>query len=90
MSVESGDGIRRAIQHPWGPDNWYHDRDHGFGTVKMPDKGAIRGQRRYGRPSSETDVNKEGGPTRRGIVYKYIRAHPGTHDSSIRSGTPGG
>jgi DNA-binding MarR family transcriptional regulator len=43
-------------------------------------RGAIAWQpSRHGRPSSRAMASAKSGLTRRGVIYEYIRGHPGTH-----------
>jgi len=56
-------------QPPWGPLGRSLDGSAGFLEA------ALSG--RQGRPSAESGVKP--GMTRRGLVYEYIRRHPGTH-----------
>ncbi|MDA4116958.1 MAG: winged helix-turn-helix transcriptional regulator [Thaumarchaeota archaeon] len=79
IRVESEDGSRRPAELPWEQVSMFHYDDQGFGRKPPSGRAAIMVGQRQGRPPSRNDAEEKSGLTRRGMVYEYIRAHPGAH-----------
>jgi DNA-binding transcriptional ArsR family regulator len=78
-SMESGDAGRIELQLPWETLNRFRERDEWLGTSSTLDWAALERRPRHGRSTSRATVEKKGGLTHGGILYQYIRAHPGAH-----------
>jgi DNA-binding MarR family transcriptional regulator len=78
MSGSLDDGARRRDAPPWGLSGRSLDGHTGF-SDSMSMQAAFVGQvPQFGvRPSRVAELKS--GLTRRGIIYEYIRAHPGAH-----------
>src|SRR5689334_4177853 len=77
-----GDGCRKAMQPPWEPLNRPHDKDELFATSSTLRLAPSGRRPRQGRPSL-TKAGERSGLSRRGMVYEYVRAHPGAHVRGI-------
>jgi DNA-binding MarR family transcriptional regulator len=79
MNGSLGDGIGRLDAPPWEAFGRFLDGHGGFSDPSV--WGALAWQAPgYGRPSSSRTVGSaKSGLTRRGVIYEYIRGHPGSH-----------
>lgn len=78
MNGSQSDGTRRLAASPWEPLGKYLDGHMGASAagIGRPLAGpAITRSRR----SSRAMADVESGLTRRGLIYEYIREHPGAH-----------
>jgi DNA-binding MarR family transcriptional regulator len=71
------DGGRRLEAPPWEPLGWFSE-GHGGNPDLSPGRALAGRSSSYGTASSRA-VAVRSGLTRRGVIYEYIRAHPGTH-----------
>jgi DNA-binding MarR family transcriptional regulator len=78
MSGSLDDGARRLDAPPWEPSGRSLDGHAGFDSMDMR-AAFVRHAPQYGVQASRSAVEVKPGLTRRGMVYEYIRAHPGTH-----------
>lgn len=72
------DGTRNLDALPWEPQGLFFDGRAGFYDSKGA--GALVGLApRYGMKPSHATAEVKSGLTRRGVIYEYIRGHPGMH-----------
>jgi DNA-binding MarR family transcriptional regulator len=79
MNGSMDDGTRRPEAPPWESPGVSFAGREGFADLKRT--GAALGSQapRYDVKSSRARVDPHSGLTRRGVIYEYIRAHPGVH-----------
>jgi DNA-binding MarR family transcriptional regulator len=79
------DESRRPDAAPWGPVSGFRDGKGQFLGPKLvgglPASGA-----RYGIRPSKATADAKPGLTRRGVIYEYVRAHPGGHVRAMARG----
>jgi len=79
MSGRLDDGSRRFDAPPWEPLGRFLD-GHGGHSDSTGRGVAFLGEApRYGSHSSRSTPEVRSGLTRRGVIYEYIRGHPGSH-----------
>ncbi len=79
MNWSPSDGSRRPDAPPWEPFGRFHDGH--WGVAEQEGMGGARTRRApgYGAHSSTATADVKSGLTRRGVVYQYVREHPGAH-----------
>jgi DNA-binding MarR family transcriptional regulator len=79
MNGSLSDGTRRLDAPPWEAFGRFLDGHGGFSdSGSMGGAFATRAPE-YGGPSSRAMASSKSGLTRRGVIYEYIRGHPGAH-----------
>jgi DNA-binding MarR family transcriptional regulator len=74
---------RSLDSQPWGPSGRpLHDAHTGFSNSAMSVRAAaplVRHAHQYGVYPSQATIELKSGLTRRGVVYEYVRTHPGAY-----------
>lgn len=70
---------RRFDAPPWEPAGRFVDGRGGFSDSMLMKTAIERQPPRYQSPSSGATAGVGSGLTRRGLIYEYIRGHPGVH-----------
>jgi len=80
MNGSLSDGTRRLDAPPWEPLSRFVEGHGGYYSDPASAGRAIASQSSsYGRRSSRVMAEVRSGLTRRGVIYEYVRGHPGTH-----------
>jgi DNA-binding MarR family transcriptional regulator len=78
--ISPEDGTRRLDAQPWEPLGRSFDGRGGFSDSRSLGAAALALQApRYAVQPSRATSELKSGLTRRGIIYEYIRTHPGVH-----------
>ncbi len=73
------DGTRGPDAPPWEPVGRCFDQHEGFSDLKRTRAGLARQALQRETRSSRATADVKSGLTRRGVIYEYIRGHPGAH-----------
>jgi len=79
MTGSFDDGTRRLDAPPWEPMGKFLYGHGGFSDSRSLQAALVTQVTREGMRSSRATVEAKSGLTRRGVIYEYIRAHPGSH-----------
>lgn len=79
MNGSFDDGARWLETPPWEPMGKSLYGHGGFSDVRSAQSALVTQVTRERTRSSRAVVEPKGGLTRRGVIYEYIRAHPGVH-----------
>ena len=79
MNVSFDDGTRMLETPPWEPMGKSLYGHGGFSDARSLQAALVTQLTRAGMGSSRAIVESKSGLTRRGVIYEYIRAHPGSH-----------
>src|SRR5271170_582654 len=79
MTATLSDGTRRFDAAPWEPVGLVFDGHGGHSDLKGMQAALLREAPRYGIHSSRATTETKSGLTRRGVIYEYVRRHPGNH-----------
>ncbi|HVC27427.1 MAG TPA: winged helix-turn-helix transcriptional regulator [Nitrososphaerales archaeon] len=79
MNASATDGARRLDAPPWEPYDRFLDGRWGVADSRTAGGMLTRQASAYGAHSSTANAELKSGLTRRGVIYQYVRAHPGTH-----------
>ena len=79
MIQSPSDGTRRSDAPPWEPLARFMDGRGGYPDPASASWALARQSPSYGSRSSRAAPTVKSGLTRRGVIYEYVRAHPGTH-----------
>lgn len=79
MNGSLSDGIRRLDAPPWEPLGRFIEGHGGYSDPASAGRAIARQSPSYGRRSSRATAEVRSGLTRRGVIYEYVRGHPGTH-----------
>ncbi len=83
MNGSTTDGTRRPDAPPWEPYGRGLDGRGGVADPKRAGGMLTRPRSAYGTRSSAATAEVKSGLTRRGVIYQYIREHPGSHVRGI-------
>jgi len=79
MTVIFDDGTRRLDAPPWEPMGKFLYGHGGFSDARSMQAALVTQVTREGTRTSRASAEVKSGLTRRGVIYEYIRAHPGAH-----------
>jgi DNA-binding MarR family transcriptional regulator len=79
MNGSLSEGTGRLDAPPWEAFGRFLDGHGGFCDSMSMGRAFARQVPEYGRPSSRANASAKSGLTRRGVIYEYVRGHPGVH-----------
>ncbi len=85
MNGSLSDGTRRLDSPPWEPLGRFEGHG-GYSDPASAGRAIARQSSTYGRRSSRVMAEVKSGLTRRGVIYEYVRGHPGTHVRGMARG----
>jgi DNA-binding MarR family transcriptional regulator len=79
MSMSLSGGTRRLEAPPWEPLGRFAEGHGGYPDSASAGRAIAKQSSSYGRRPSRAMAELKSGLTRRGVIYEYVRGHPGTH-----------
>jgi len=83
LTTTEDSAARRSVAPPWEQQCRLQGVDGGFADSKSVRAAIEAHGPRCGTRAPRVDAGAKSGITRRGVVYEYIRAHPGAHVRGI-------